>query len=896
MNEDIKKIKEDFQKKENFHDKVVREMKQYHSNKKPIVSPIEKETEIKVNALEYYNSLSDSEKLDFDKELQKKKVRESYITYLKYVYGDIFKITPFHTALANIAESVVRKVEKNQQVRLLLSVPPQFGKGYPVDFPILTTNGWKKHGDLKVGDYVYNDKGQAVRVLGNQKPYMHECLKITFSTCEQHIITREHLWKVLFCYETRRNNGSKRVHGRERREEIVETQEIMRRLQKCNRNPSILINKPLQNDYRDLLISPYVLGLWLGDGLKSTNEIVVSDKDMADEVIGIGNDELINVIKKKGNKNVSYLKLGSTKEILRKGDYKWDFTKRLNDLGVRNHKHIPTEYLLASEEQRWELLRGLMDTDGTISKTGSTCEYCGINEELCIGVLTLCRSLGIKATLRIGKAKLNGKVISNKYRVCFTPSKGQTIFKIARKQERVDNKLTENRIDKDEYFITKIEEVENQLVSCISVDGGMYLAGKGLIPTHNSMTITESLPSWFLMRNPDLSCILTAYNADIAEKFGDRNRQKIKDFGKDLFGLEISDSQDNKTLFQIKNHLGQCLSAGILGALTSNPSALTIIDDPFKNGLEASNVDLRNKVYEVYRDSILTRTRAMGGAIIVIHTRWHEDDLIGRLLQEDGWTYVNIPCVWESGVDKLLHRKVGEVLCPELGHTVEWAEKIKKAQGSKNWNALYQGKPFIEGGNIVQRNTLKWYNDKSKPNAFEEITMSCDLSFGGMKTDNDPSCITIWGRNGGDHYLLEVINKRMTFTQTLERIQYLCGKYPTMRKKIVEQKANGNATIEMLNQKIGGFVPFNPKSDSKETRLRLVAPYFESGNVYFPEEKLCENIEEYVNQLLKFPSVPHDDFVDTISQYLLNYSYKYNGGIVESDSVYATLSKIIRGV
>lgn len=894
MNKEIEQVKT--KKKKSIYNKesIAKEMAKYHTKKK--YDNIETETKAKVNGLEYYNSLSFAEKQEFDKEVEKKKIRESYIKYLKYVYGDLYKITSFHTLLANIVESAVRKVEKGEQVRILLSVPPQFGKGYPVDFPILTTKGWKKHGDLKYGDFVYNDKGEQVMVLGNQKPYMHKCLKITFATGEQHIITREHLWKVLFSYETRRSNGVKRVHGRETREEIVETQEIMARLKKCQRSPSILMNKPLQNDEKELPISPYVLGLWLGDGISRTNEIVVSDKDLMDEIFAIGGDELITIKKKKGNPNVSYLKLGPIRERIGRGDYKWDFTKKLKDLGVRNNKHIPTQYLLASERQRWELLRGLMDTDGCANKRNGLCEYCGINYELCENVLTLCRSLGIKATLKVGKATLNGKVISNKYRVSFTPNKGQKIFNIKRKQERVDTKETIDRQDKFKYFITSIEEVDDQLVSCISVQGGMYLAGKGLIPTHNSMTITETLPSWFIMRNPDLSCILTAYNADIAEKFGDRNRQKIKQFGKDLFGVEISDSQDNKTLFQIKGHQGQCLSAGILGALTSNPSALTIIDDPFKNGIEASNKDLRDKVYDVYRDSILTRTRALGGAIIVIHTRWHEDDLIGRLLKEQGWVYVNIPCVWEKGVDKLLHRKVGEVLAPELGHTPEWAETIRKAQGSRNWNALYQGNPFIEGGNIITRDTIKWYDNKSKPNMFEEIIMSCDLSLGGLKSGDDPCCITIWGRDGANHYLLEIVNKKMTFTETIERLKYLCGKYPTMRKKIIESKANGNATIEMLNQAVGGFVPFNPKNDSKETRLRLVAPYFESGNVFFPKESICENIDEYVNQLLKFPSVVHDDFVDTISQYLLNYSYKYNGGMIETNSVYATLSKMIRGL
>ena len=189
-----------------------------------------------------------------------------------------------------------------------------------------------------------------------------------------------------------------------------------------------------------------------------------------------------------------------------------------------------------------------------------------------------------------------------------------------------------------------------------------------------SKTLTETLPSWFIGNNPDLSCIITAYNADIAEKFGDRNRQKVREFGKDIFGVEISDSQDNKTLFQIKGHEGQIFSTGILGGLTSNPAALIIVDDPFKNGEEAESQDIRDRVERVYWDSIETRIRKLGGAIIVIHTRWHEDDLIGRIMSTDTnnqWIYINIPLVWESGIDKLLGRKIGEVLCPERGITAQ---------------------------------------------------------------------------------------------------------------------------------------------------------------------------------------------------------------------------------
>ena len=410
-----------------------------------------------------------------------------------------------------------------------------------------------------------------------------------------------------------------------------------------------------------------------------------------------------------------------------------------------------------------------------------------------------------------------------------------------------------------------------------------------------SMTITEAFPSWFVSNNPDLSAIVTAYNADIAEKFGDRNRQKVKDFGQDIFGVSISDSQDNKTLFQIKGHQGQVFSAGILGGLTSNPAALIIVDDPFKNGEEAESKEIRDRVERVYWDSIDTRARALGSIIIVIHTRWHEDDLIGRLMNKQGFIYINIPTVWEKGIDKLLGRKVGEVLAPELGHTVEWAMNKKTNVGSRVWNALYQGKPFIEGGNIIQRKDIKFYNKRSLPNDFDEIVMSCDLSLGGVTKSSDPNCIVVWGRNGGNHYLLDRFNKKCGFQETINVIKLFCSKYPTLRKKLIEKKANGGATIELLNQQISGIIGFDPKTNSKETRFKLVAPYFESGNIYLPDESVDKNIEEVVTELLKFPTAAHDEYVDTTSQYLLDYSYKNESSRIGTDSRYALISEAIRG-
>jgi len=431
-----------------------------------------------------------------------------------------------------------------------------------------------------------------------------------------------------------------------------------------------------------------------------------------------------------------------------------------------------------------------------------------------------------------------------------------------------------------------VEKVENgqKVKLCLSVP-----------PQHGkSKTVTETLPSWFIGRNPDLRCIVTAYNADVAEKFGNKNRQLIKNFGEEIFGIKISESQDNKTLWDIDKRQGGMLATGILGGLTSNGGALVIVDDPFKNGEEANNQDLRDKVYDTFADSVVTRARGKGNAIIVIHTRWHEDDLIGRLEKSGEWIIINIPCVWEKGEDRLLHRKIGQTLCPELGFDSEWAISMQKLLGAKKWSALYQGKPYIEGGNLLNRSAIKFYNEKTKPNVFDTIEMSCDLTFGGTKSTNDNVCIGVWGRVGADHYLLKKVKKKMSFQETLKTLRIVSSDFPACRKKIVESKANGLATIETLNREIGGFVEFDPKSKSKQERFENVIPFIESGNVYLPSEEIDPTIEDDIEEMLRFPNATHDDFVDMLSQYLLNYEYRY-GGKVDTDYRLSKFVKAIRG-
>lgn len=410
-----------------------------------------------------------------------------------------------------------------------------------------------------------------------------------------------------------------------------------------------------------------------------------------------------------------------------------------------------------------------------------------------------------------------------------------------------------------------------------------------------SETITKKLPSWFVGRNPDLSAILVAYNGTLGEDFCSCNRDLTRDYGEQVFGISISETQDTKEEYHIKGKgkKGFVMGRGIDGGITSKGCELLIVDDPYKNSTQANSSTYREMVSRVFRDSCYTRLHA-GGVCIIIHTRWHEEDLIAEVSKWENSIVINIPLICESKNDPL-QREIGECLCPELGFGTIFAEETKKAVGLKTFNALYQGHPSIDGGEIFRREWLKFYDEKTLPANFDEQVMSCDLSFGGKKQANDPCAIQVWGRVGANHYLLKRIKKRLTFTEMCEMIKIVSATYPLARKKIVEKKANGQAVIDSLNNELGGFVAYDPGSTDKVGRANAISPYIQSGNVFFPKESVDDTIEEMIEEMLTFPNSDHDDEVDAMTQYLVNWSAKPNGRFNTSNTM-VSFSKIIRGL
>ena len=386
-------------------------------------------------------------------------------------------------------------------------------------------------------------------------------------------------------------------------------------------------------------------------------------------------------------------------------------------------------------------------------------------------------------------------------------------------------------------------------------------------PQHGkSLTVTETFPSWYIGKYPDRRCIIACYNDDFAGKFGRRNKQKIVESGQFIFDIKLNKSSDRD--MEIADHDGSIITRGIMAGITGNAGDLIIIDDPVKTRMEADSPTYRERLWEEWQNSIKTRTQA-GSKIIIIQTRWHEDDLAGRVINsEDYIEVVNIPV--EAEENDILGRQVGDALCPEIGKDNEWLKAFKASykDGSRAWNALYMGRPTAAEGNIFKREWWQYYD--KLPDNIQLVGISVDATF----KDNDTSdyvAIEVWGKLNGDYYLIDLIKRRMDFPETLRAIRHMADKYPEKHSILVEDKANGSAIIAMLKHEIGGIVAITPK-ESKVGRANAITGIVEGGNVYLP--RYADFTSEFVEEFASFPNGVHDDMVDACTQFINHFKFR----------------------
>lgn len=408
-------------------------------------------------------------------------------------------------------------------------------------------------------------------------------------------------------------------------------------------------------------------------------------------------------------------------------------------------------------------------------------------------------------------------------------------------------------------------------------------------PQHGkSEIISRKFPAWALGRDPDLKITSCSYASDLSEKFS-RSVQRIiespkyQDIFPDTYLASSRKAKDDPTtyiknldFFELVGHSGFYKAVGVGGPLTGTPVDIAIIDDPVKDATEAYSPVYRERVWNWYNTVLTTRLHNNSKQLFIM-TRWHEDDLAGRILktEPDEWPVLSIPAICEKENDGgLSHRHVGDALWPDR-HSLAKLEK-QKNRSPREFSALYQQRPVIEGGNIVKRD---WFG-KISPADFKALRFNEPIHFyldtayekKKVKTDNDPSGILAACRIGAVIYLTHAMKVYKEMPDLLRFLpEYISAQGGNGESKLhVEPKANGKSVVQML--KATSFLNVKETetpTDSKETRLKVVSPRIECGRVVLVDGSWND---DFLDEVCGFPALEHDEFVDILG-YAINDLY-----------------------
>ena len=414
------------------------------------------------------------------------------------------------------------------------------------------------------------------------------------------------------------------------------------------------------------------------------------------------------------------------------------------------------------------------------------------------------------------------------------------------------------------FLIGKLEDVEEGRIKRL-----MIL----MPPGHAKSTYTSILfAPWYLGRNPTNQLIGASHTSELAESFGRKVRNIIdQDEYQKIFPIQLSkDSQAAGRWGLVQG--GEYYGAGVGGAIAGRRADGVVIDDPVRSREDADSETIRNKTWEWFLSDLRTRLKP-DAFIVLISTRWHEDDLAGRVLPEkyngesgmvtarDGgvWEVINFPALATD--DDVLGRKQGEALWPEWMDT-DALEQERISQGERNWSALYQQRPTPESGDYFKREWIRYYEERPKNMTFYGASDYAVTADGGDYTVHG-----VIGVDEDDNiYLVDWWRERVTSEVWINVFIELNKKWK-VAKWAEEQgqiiKSVG-PFIDKRMQETGVYVyreQFTSATD-KATRAQSIRGRMSQGKVFFPRTNWTENL---IHELMRFPAGKHDDQVDVLS-------------------------------
>jgi len=789
------------------------------------------------------------------KERLKRDSRDSLLSFTKATMPT-FKPAGFHVNYYN----VLTKFAKGKVKKLMVFMPPQHGKELSDSTLILTPNGFVRHGDLKVGDYVFGREGKPVKVLWISEKTMSE-YDLTFSDGQVIQCHGNHEWVV---YD--------RAFGKER---IIETNYLLtQKLSSGTKgtighryrfqvDPNVAIKLP----ETEMPLHPYVLGAWLGDGTSVSGCITHHPDDM----------QQIEKIENLGyTKGAVYIHkaTGVVRTCFR------GLQSQLKSQGLLRNKHIPECYFNSSINQRLELLAGLIDTDGYVYHKNGRVVFSNINKRLIDDVERLVVSLGCRVTVCEFKpikstSGINGKSIV--YQLGFNPDFEIPCALDRKKPKRISPKIRRRAI-------ISIEKAKNpEQGHCIEVEGGIYLAGEKLIPTHNSEGSTRRLPAFVLGRDPHKKVAVISYSAPKARKFN-REIQRIIDTEEyaEIFPSTKLNASDITTVAgawlrnadecEIVGHRGGFKTVGVGGPLTGEPVDMLIMDDIYKDAKTAWSPTVRESIEDWYDTVAETRLHNDSQQLIVF-TRWHENDLAGRLLEQqgiydpetnpNGWVVVTYQAIKMGKPTDYDPREEGEPLWPER-HNLEKLKAVRN-RNSHVFESLYQQDPKPLQGLMYEQGFREYdvipYSAKM---VRKNYTDTAD-------TGDDYLCSICYTETEDANYVTDILytQKPMEYTET--KTAEMLTKQLT-QVAIIESNNGGRGfarnvekQVRALNNTKTRFKWFHQK-DNKAVRIFSKSADVQNM-VYFPRgwDKMWPDFYKAVNTYMKVGKNDHDDAPDTLT-------------------------------
>ena len=777
---------------------------------------------------------------------------ESYIHYMEKnrpITKQFYR--PREKTLRAVAREL-QSLEDGKYKFLGVSLPPRVGKAIAYDTPVLTNNGWKKHGELTILDKVIGIDGKfkEIYAIHNKCEMQYE---VVFADGEAIKCHGNHEWRL---YD---RNAMKVVD--------VATKKLAEDgvHEKSGRNRYLIPQKEfLVGEEKDLFVDPYTLGVWLGDGRNTDPYICGAESDYAIVRRILDNGYELAWDTRHKTTGVRYYGFKELRKQLQM--YGMCHSRR------RTEKRIPEEYFTASIGQRLALLAGLLDTDGSLRSRENRYDFTTNEEVLRDGFVSLVSTFGWRASVtRHEKGMSKTGINANKpyWVVSFNP----TVYIPCQLERKQLHEFSAQR----KVAVKEVRPIESGIYgNCITVEDGVYCVGKTLKPTHNS-TLCIFFLSWVMGKRPNSHNAMSGHSGILADGFYGEILNLIATpeytWGEIFPNIALQKkSADKKEInLDAPDRFATLTCRGIDGTWTGSvdisSDGYLYVDDLVRDRMESLSPTRLENRYQDYLNVLVDRKND-GSRELMVGTMWNLLDPLNRVKADKRndplYHFIRIPALNESGESNFDYDY-------GVGFSTAYFKEIKSRLDNNEWMAKYQQKPYVREGLLFPEDELQFYNGVL-PEGDSRVVSAVDVAWGGGDSLSMP--IGREYEDGSVYIFAWVFNKG----KKEDTLPLVTGQI--MNNEIRQIRFEGNTGGDLYAQYVSERLRehnykcscSSRKAPSLMKKVEKIIAY--SGDIkrryyFLDEEHRNQEYQDAIEELCMFVTIgknEHDDAADGLTQ------------------------------